>query len=381
MPQKSSHSESVADDSSAFKNLINAALVKNIAAQVRFHFPEFKDKDFIREASQLSNLEMKARVRHLSATLKKFLPGDYQKAVNILVAAAEKPSPKHEALSGFDLWAFTDFVQQYGLEYFEDSLAALYALTQLFTAEFAVRPFLIHSPERTMKQLVKWTQDKNHHIRRWTSEGTRPRLPWGEKLHHLIKDPKPALALLENLKYDDELYVRKSVANHLNDISKDHPELMLKTVQRWMKEAPASKQKNIQWIVRHSLRTLLKKGNPEALKILGYQTKSEVKVLNLALKPAVVAVGGALSFHFELSSKTDAQIMVDYIIHHKKARGHSAKVFKLTSKKIQAGKTLEISKKHSFKKITTRKYYPGEHFLEIMVNGKVLAKKSFRLKA
>lgn len=376
MPQKK---EDVSD--SAFKNWINADLVGRMATHIQHHHPSFNRKEFVALTLDLPNLELKPRVQLICDYLKKYLPEDYKQALRLLLNATTDPSPKAKALTGFDLWAFTEYVHRYGLKDFEESMDALYELTQRFTAEFAIRPFLIHEEKKTLKVLHQWSKDKNHHVRRLVSEGSRPRLPWGEQLKSFIQDPSPTLELLEKLKYDEELYVRKSVANHLNDISKDHPTLAIKTAKRWLKEAPEKHKGKINWIVKHALRTLLKKGHPEALKLLGYKTAGKLQVKNLKLSAKTVKIGSTLEFSFDLTSSHPAQVMVDYLIHHKKSNGENKpKVFKLTSKSLKAGETLNIKKKHSFKPVTTRKYYPGTHHLEIMINGQLLTKTPFTLK-
>ncbi|MEK2644871.1 DNA alkylation repair protein [Bdellovibrio sp. BCCA] len=376
MPQKNE-----IETESAFKNWINAGLVARIAKHIAFHYPEFDSKAFNKLSSQLPALEMKPRMKLICDFLKEHLPQDYTTALDILIDATAKPAPKVEPLKGFDLWAFTEYVHRYGLKDFDESMKALHEFTQKFTAEFAIRPFLIQEEAKTLKVLHKWTKDPSHHVRRLVSEGSRPRLPWGEQLRSFIKDPTPTIELLEKLKYDDELYVRKSVANHLNDISKDHPAIAIKTAQKWLKEAPAKQKPKIDWIVRHALRTLLKKGHPEALKLLGFENKGKVEVKNLKLEKKEIRIGEHLEFSFDLASTAAAQIMVDYLIHHKKSNGEtSPKVFKLTTKSLKTKEVLPIKKKHSFKPVTTRVYYPGTHYLEIMVNGKLLAKVPFNLK-
>lgn len=375
MPQKN---EETTD--TAFKNWINEALVKRMAKHISHHYPAFDDKAFIKLSHKLPELELKPRMRLICDFLKTHLPEDYKKALAILLKATTNPATGIAPLKGFDLWAFTEYVHRYGLKDFDESMKALHTFTELFTAEFAIRPFLIHEEKRTLKVLHTWSKDKNHHVRRLVSEGSRPRLPWGEQLKSFIKDPAPTIELLDKLKYDDELYVRKSVANHLNDISKDHAEIAIKTAARWLKEAPAKHQDKIDWIVRHALRTLIKKGNPAALKLLGYDSNNSVKIKNLKLNKSSVNVGDHLEFSFDIESSKPGKIMVDYLVHHKKSNGNtSPKVFKLTSKDVKAKEVFNVRKKHSFKPVTTRVYYPGTHYLEIMVNGKLYSKVPFKL--
>ena len=373
MPQKSDSNES------AFKNWINADVVRRLAIHIQSHYPDFPSKEFQKVSSALGPLELKARVQKIREALKANLPASYAKALKILLKATLKPSSKAEALKGFALWPVTDFIQTYGLQDIEISLDAQAELTSLFTAEFSIRPFLNQHPDKTYKFLLKATLNPNDHIRRWASEGSRPRLPWGEQIKSAIHDPRSGIQILEQLKYDDSEYVRKSVANHLNDISKDHPDLALKLAKKWMKEVPSEEKSKIQWIVRNGLRTLLKKGNATALQLFGYS--GQVQIQRLKIKNPKVKIGESFEFEFTLKAKDKTKVMVDYIVHHQKANGKtSPKVFKLTVKELKAGETLVITKKHSFKIVTTRVYYPGPHILEIMVNGYRLGQMVFQLR-
>lgn len=373
MPQKK-----VEENESAFKNWISEAMVKRMGKHITQHYRKFDEKGFTALAKELGPLELKARIKLISERLRSYLPEDYSKALPIILKATFKPSSGVAPLSGFDLWPFTEFIHRYGMEDYEASLDGIYQITQVFTGEFAIRPFLIQEEKKTLKTLLKWSKDKNHHVRRLVSEGSRPRLPWGEQLKSFVKDPTLTLPLLENLKYDDELYVRKSVANHLNDISKDNPAIALKTAKAWLKDAPEKHQAKVQWIVRHALRGLLKAGNPEALKLLGYGHSGKMTVKNLKITKTPVRIGESMDFSFDIQSSTKANVMIDYLIHHQKSNGkRTEKVFKLNSKTLEANKVVAIKKKHSFKLITTRVYYPGEHVIEIMVNGHRLAKLHF----
>ncbi len=377
MPQKNKEQKD-----SAFKNWINSAVVKKMAIHIHRHVSKFDKASFCKVSDQLPALELKARVELISAALYDHLPKDYERALKILMLATSKPKTGQPSLQGFELWPVTTFIEKYGLESPEHSLSALYQLTQKFTAEFAIRPFILKNPKGTLKVLQKWADDPNHHVRRLVSEGSRPRLPWGLRLKFLIEDPSPTLPLLESLKYDEELYVRKSVANHLNDISKDHPDLVVKIAKQWLQKAPAKHQKKIQWIVRHSLRSLLKAGHPEALKLLGYHVPGKIEISKLKLSKKNLKMGETLEFSFSLASSAEADLMIDYIIHHVKSNGkHSAKVFKLSIKKVMPELAYEIRKKHAFKKITTRTYFSGKHYLEIMINGKIMNRTSFHFSA
>lgn len=361
----------------AFKLWINHKLVLKMAQALQQTYPDFDKNKFILVSRELDPLELKPRVLLIRDQLYSQLPKDYKKALKILLETLHT-----ETLSGFDLWPYTEYIQTYGLDSPELSLKALRQITTRFTGEFAVRPFLKKYPEQTLSFLATCAQDKNVHVRRWASEGSRPRLPWGERLHEFVKDPRPTLAILENLKYDPELYVRKSVANHLNDIAKDHPEVVAETLKKWQKAAPLEHQKNIDWILRHALRTLIKQGHPKALSLIGADRDAKVKVGNLKLAKTRLRMNQKLEFSFFIQSqaKKPQKLVVDYIIHHMKSNQEtSAKVFKLKSFTLAAGEKIEIKKNHSIKPITTRRYYPGVHILEIQVNGRVYARSKWQL--
>jgi 3-methyladenine DNA glycosylase AlkC len=258
-------------------------------------------------------------------------------------------------------------------------MQALYQMTKRFTAEGAIRPFIQKYPDKTLEILSEWAEDENCHVRRLVSEGTRPRLPWTMQLKQFIEDPQPVLRLLEKLKSDPELMVRRSVANNLNDIAKDNPDLVVQTLSRWKKV----EDEGTQWLIRHAARTLVKQGNKDVLTILGYSPKVDIAVSKIKLNNSTLKMGEALSFSLEVKSRAKhAQtLVIDYVIHHVKANGKLApKVFKLTNKTLEPGQALTISKTHPFRFITTRKYYPGRHLLEIQVNGVKYGKAEFVLK-
>ena len=223
-----------------------------------------------------------------------------------------------------------------------------------------------------------WSGDENLHVRRLASEGMRPRLPWAPQLTEFIKDPSPVLAVLNKLKDDPELYVRRSVANNLNDIAKDHTDLVVDVLTDWSKGA----SQGTEWIIKHAARSLIKSGNVKVLSLLGYNPDVAVDVYDFKASKNI-SMGGELEFSFKLessSSKTE-NLMVDYIIHFMKANGKTApKVFKLSKKKIKPGETVNVKSKQSFKPISTRKYYPGKHAISLQINGKVYGKEDFVVK-
>jgi 3-methyladenine DNA glycosylase AlkC len=359
------------DNPSAFKHWFNEALVLRLSNSLKKAYPDFNAKNFNQVSKKLPAFEMKPRVHLIRDAMAAELPSDYLKALKIILKSADLGN-----LRGFDLWAYTEFIQLYGLDHVEESLDALYTLTSKFTAEFAVRPFLIEHPKKTFSILKKWTKDKDEHVRRWTSEGTRPRLPWGAKLKASIVDPTPGLEILEKIKFDDSLYVRKSIANHLNDIAKDHPDLVIATLKSWQKKVTTKDTPKLDWITKQALRTLIKQGHPKALDVMGFGAKAEIKLGELKLNKKKFSEKDILTFELEMSSKSakPQTLAVDYIIHYQKANNKlSPKVFKLKVFELKPKEVFTVKKNHSLKPVTTRRHYAGLHKIEIQVNGKILA--------
>ena len=260
----------------------------------------------------------------------------------------------------------------------EASMQAQYALTQRFTAEFSIRPFLEQHPQATLAPLRQWAFDASPQVRRLVSEGTRPRLPWASRLREFQKDPTPVLALLELLKDDVDLYVRRSVANNLNDIGKDHPVLLTQTAQRWLDGAGTERQ----WIVRHALRSAVKRGEAGALAVLGFGQAAQVTVRDAAIVPTQAVMGTSVTLRCELHNpQAHAQrVLVDFCVHYIKANGQpKPKVFKLTTVDLAAGDTLRLSKRLSLSEMSTRKHYPGTHRVELLLNGAPHPLGSFEL--
>lgn len=363
------------ENENAFKNLINEAVVKKISLEISKVHPDFNQKKFQKLMTELPALELKARVLLITKHLKSELPAEYKKALPILVEVIEA-----NKLKGFELWPFSEYISQFGLDHFDESMKAMYVLTSRFTSEFAVRPFLIKNHVRVLKYFAKWATDKDAHVRRWVSEGSRPLLPWGQRIPLFVMDPTHTLLLLDKLRFDEELYVRKSVANHLNDISKNHPQVVIEVLRMWQQDVPAHHSDKIKWITRHALRTLIKKGHEGALKLMGVDGKADVKLGNFKLNKKKFRLNDEMLFSFDLqsTSKKSQKLIIDYSIDFIKANGKSGKkVFKLKTQEIAPKEVLEISKKHSLKPITTMKFYAGTHHLRVHVNGEILSVVTF----
>lgn len=371
-----------------FKNLINPKLIAGMSLEISGSWTAFPAKQFEREANKgLGELELKERVQQVRRALAATLPTDFPKAVDILLRSLAKvPEDAKtvseyvpgDGLSGCALWPVTDYVAVHGLEHFDLSLEALRRMTQLFTAEFAVRPFLDTDPQRALAIFKRWSQDPSARVRRLVSEGSRPRLPWGLRLQQFVRDPAPCLPLLEALYQDNDDSVRLSVSNHLNDISKDHPALAVSIGERWLKDG----RKETRKLVSHALRSLVKAGDPAALALLGFHAGQAAELLRLRLSAKSVSEGEKLGFSFVLKNpgRKEASLMVDYAIHHRKADGSlRPKVFKGTILKLPSGEQKELQLSHSFRTVTVRRYYPGAHRLVILVNGKPLGEAGFSL--
>ncbi len=336
---------------------------------------------FVRDALRgLGDMELKQRVMHLIEVMHAHLPTDFAETCTILRHTADHwdAGDPDDSFRGFAAWPLTDYIGVYGLEHPDISLKTLKSLTPLFSAEFAIRPFLAEHGKLTLKHLNKWCGDSDYHVRRLVSEGTRPRLPWGARLPQFIRDPEPVLELLECLKNDPNEIVRRSVANNLNDISKDNPDVVIGTCRGWLDGS----EKERQWIVRHATRTLVKSGHPDVFALLGFTASPEITLRSLVLIGKRIRVGEDLKFSFllESKSKNTQSLVIDYAVHHLKANGRlQPKVFKLKTVDIGHGKRIELSKIHPFRIITTRKYYPGRHKLEILVNGVACAGIDFEL--
>ena len=353
------------------KALYNQAFARELAAAIEVESPKFDAVDFERRIfdSEWEQRELKQRMRHVTQVMHATISGDYPAQIKVLKKVA--PCIK-DGLLGM---IFPDFVEQYGLEDYVTSVSALAHFTKHSSSEFAVRPFIEKYP-KMMTKMLTWADHKNEHIRRLASEGCRPRLPWGMALKAFKKDPAPILPILEKLKADESLYVRKSVANNLNDIIKDNPELVLDTASRWLK----TKHPHTQWIVKHGVRTLLKKGDKRALALFGLADAKGLTVSDLSFTKNSLAIGEHFHFSFTLHVDRPRTVRVEYGVYFVKSNGsQSRKVFQLSEKDFTAG-THTFKRKQHFKNLTTRKHYSGTHRLVIIVNGEEMLGREFELK-
>jgi len=361
-----------------FKNKFNKNYITKLASEIKKVYKKFDDKSFKKEInSSLEKLEMKDRVRLISSVMQSYLPKDYAKAIPILIKISTTDKKGNTPITGFDSWPLNQYVEDYGLDHYDVSMQAMHHFTTLFSSEFAIRPYLIQNDKKVFKDLKKWSKDKNYHVRRLVSEGTRPHLPWGLKVSAVHANLERNLNLILPLKDDSHEYVRRSVANHLNDISHLDEALFIKTIKSIKMDSDERK-----WLVRHACRTLLKKGHPQILKLFGFNPKVKLK-LTSKLSPKKITEGDSIHLDINLKgeSNKDEKIILEYIIDYPKKNGkYSPKAFRLKETTLKKNEMLKFLKKIHFKAVTTRKHYPGKHFIRIQVNGAVLQEHSFTLK-
>ncbi len=310
--------------------------------------------------------ELKQRMYHISSVMHNHLPKDFEQSADILKQLAENLKEEDEKMS-FEYMFLPDYIEKHGLDYYETSVDAFEIITQFTSCEFAVRPFLIKYQEKMVKQMYRWSTHKESTVRRLASEGCRPRLPWAMALPAFKKDPAPILPILENLKNDPSEFVRRSVANNLNDVAKDNPEIIISIAKSWF-----GKNKETDALVKHACRTLLKDGNREIMELFGFGSLKNVEIKDFSISTPQVKTGDALSFSFQLlsKSKSSSKIRLEYGIYYQKANGSlSRKVFKISEKVYEGESKTSINRDQPFKEITTRKYHTGLHRLSLIING------------
>lgn len=359
------------------KNLYSPAWIEGLAQRIAAVEPKFKTGEFTLAVMDKSwdGLELKQRTRHISKRLGEFLPGDFTRQLELLQKATE-------GMSGYVCTVFPDFIEVYGIDMPDTAIPALEHFTTLCTSEFAVRPFLLKYYERMLGQHLLWAESHNEHVRRLASEGIRSRLPWGMGVPSLKKEPEKVLPVLKKLINDPSEYVRRSVANNLNDISKDHPELVLKFISSLdLKNTATAK------LAKHALRGLLKAGNQKALDLFGFHDKLEVKCHSIHSDKKTYRLGSSMIWEAGIHARdavgTDSRaslLRLEYRIHFFRPSGRGgAKIFQLSEQPVEGEKRIRIKKKHSFQDLTTRKHFAGPHKLELLANGKTIATLDFEL--
>ncbi len=356
----------------SLKDWFDEARYRTLSSQLAALHPRFDRNKFLRHTLEgLTERSLMQRLRCTSEATHASLPLSYRESIGVLRELA--PQIDHAFVTLF----LPDYVGLYGQDDFDASMEALKFFTPFGTAEFAIREFLKRDLHRTLRVMHGWSLDANEHVRRLASEGCRPRLPWSFRLTELVSDPTPALPILDNLKADPSLYVRKSVANHLNDIAKDHPDKTLNVLAMWDRAHP-----HTAWIAKRALRTLIKEGHAGALTLLGAGEAAKVRVDSFSVVPRRVKLGGTVAFSLQLSStsRKSQHLLVDYVIHYVKQSGAtSEKVFKWKELDLAAGETVTLEKRQTIRDFTTRKHYPGTHRIEVQVNGARIAEGGFGL--
>jgi len=349
------------------KNIYTTAYIANLAEKIKLHYVNFDEQNFISSifCDTWERLELKARMRHIAIQLNRLIPLSYNEQLVILKKVSKD-------FISFEAMFFQDFVEVFGLDNFESSMEALAVFTFQSSSEFGVRQFIVRYEEETMEQMKIWAKSDDEHLRRLASEGCRPRLPWAIALQKFKKDPSKVLEILELLKNDQSFYVRKSVANNLNDISKDNPQITIEFVKNNLKHS-----KELDWICKHGSRTLLKKGDSEILKLFNLQSLQGMSIEKFVYDKRI-KIGDEFHFSFELSTKESiGNVRIEYVIEYLKSNNqHNKKVFMIAQVYLDTTRKI-FTKKQSFKDMTTRKHYQGEHFISILVNGETKVRGLF----
>jgi 3-methyladenine DNA glycosylase AlkC len=358
--------------------LIGVATARALTAAIRAAAPQARLTALPAAEDALGPLSLRERSDLLRDALLADLPGGYAGFAATIRAAQAGSAPFH----GWLIWPVTSAIAVKAIEEgsdaaFDDGMGMLAALTPRLTSEFAIRPLLAHDFARAMPIVLGWTTSPDADVRRLASEGTRPFLPWAIRVPAILAEPAATLPVLHALYRDENEVVRRSVANHLNDLSRQHPDLVVTTTAAWLAHPDA----NTPQLVRHALRSLVKRGNPQALAQLGFHP-AEVAVTGPVLERSSVHFGGTIGFTVAIrnTGAEPARLAVDYVMHHQKANGTlTGKTFKLSTVTLAPGERVELSRTHSFRAITTRRYHPGAHALEVQVNGVVSGRAEFLL--
>jgi 3-methyladenine DNA glycosylase AlkC len=355
------------------KNHVDRALAELLARRFAEVHPAFDVDRFTATLTHaLPELELKERINLVADELRRELPDDYPTALELVVAVAEA-----DGIEGFTAWPLCSFVERHGLGDPAASLAAMERLTRRFSCEFALRPFLAAHPEPTLAALRRWTASPDEAVRRLASEGTRPHLPWGPKVQSLVDDPELGIGILTALRHDSSEVVRRSVANHLNDIARNHPARVVGLCAAWAREPGTDPA-----MIRHALRSLVKKGDAGALAVLGFTTAAEVRVAAFTVEPREIRLGDDITLAATLTSTAAVaqRLVVDFVVHHIAGSGTATpKVFKWKNVDLNPGDTVELVKRRRIATASTRRYHAGVHRVELQVAGRVVAESAFDL--
>jgi 3-methyladenine DNA glycosylase AlkC len=367
----------------ALKHFFNPTLIDDIAHTLAAVHPTFDRAAFVADAvASLEAHELLGRARCIMLAMRTHLPRDYGSAVDVMLRTlppAEEPR-EGVGMAPFRWLPHVMYVAEYGLDHYDISMQALHALTQRFTGEWAIRPFIERDPVRTLATLHTWTTDPSAHVRRLVSEGTRLLLPWAPQLKALMHDPRSAIVLLERLRDDPSSYVRRSVANNLNDLGKKHPALLFATCEAWLRDATPARRA----LVHHALRNAVKRGDREALRLVGAAGRAKATLDEIVLAPKAPRIGASVKVSFVLrsSAKQSQHVVVDLGVDFVKARGQTQrKVFKVAAVDLAPHTEVALSKTISLRQHTTRTHYPGTHAVVALLNGEAVALGAFTLRA
>ncbi|PSV61877.1 DNA alkylation repair protein [Photobacterium profundum] len=364
--------------SNLFKDIYSQEFYDQLSEIILVTIPSFEKETFTQLIfnDNFIHYELKERMTHTAKVLHHFLSDDFGEAtetIKQLIDNLRLAGIKEESI---EFMFFPEYISVYGIDKYEESISAFEFITQFTSCEFAVRPYILKYEEKMLTQMVQWSKHPNNKVRRLASEGSRPRLPWAMALPSLKKNPMPIFPILDTLKNDSCEVVRRSVANNLNDISKDNPNFVIETAQKWLgytKETDA--------LIKHASRTLLKQGEPKTLQLFGFDSKN-IMLSNFDILTPNVKIGDALEFSFSITNvnKTCKTLRLEYGLYYKKNNGDlSRKVFKISEREIEPNKVYKINRKQSFKLITTRKFHTGTHQLSIIINGQESQIKDFEL--
>lgn len=362
-----------------FKNIYNLAFFNSLTRNIIQVKPDFNKASFFKGIydGEWEERELKQRMRHISTLLKAHWHKDFDKNVDVILLLIQHLEENGISEQSIEYMFLPDFIAHYGLSYYDTSINAFERITQFTSCEFAVRPFIKKYPKAMMAQMNSWTDHPHKMVRRLATEGCRPRLPWAMAIPSLKKDPSPIIPTLERLKNDPAETVRRSVANNLNDISKDHPNMVIHLAKKWKGQT-----KETDWVIKHGCRTLLKQGNLEVMRLFGFGDVEKIEINKLHISTPTVNIGSHLAFTFDLKNTDSSPLKVrlEYGIYYQKANGSLArKVFKISEKYYPENSVTAIGRQQSFKIITTRKLYPGKHQLSIILNGVEGQKFDFEL--
>ncbi|MDL2231472.1 DNA alkylation repair protein [Porphyromonadaceae bacterium OttesenSCG-928-L07] len=372
-----------------FKNMYNERFFDLFTKDLKLVIPDLDARAFVSRVmdNAWENRELKQRTAHIATILQQFLPAGYKDAIAKILELLDRIEARYPHCAIIDDTKFgllleyggilDSYIEQYGLDDYETSIKAIERITQFTSCEFVTHPFIVQYPDKMMAQMLAWSKHEHWGVRRLASEGCRPRLPWAMALPNLKANPAPIIPILENLKNDPARFVRLSVANNLNDIAKDNPEVVIDLVKKWQGES-----EEVDWIIKHGCRTLLKQGNLEVMKLFGLGSAKDVHIKNFQIATPEVKIGDSLEFSFNLlnNSDKDTKIRLEYGLYYQKANATlSKKVCKISEKDYAANSNTCITRKHSFKVVTTRKLHPGLHQVAVIINGNEFEKYDFEL--